>query len=102
LFIFACSKTNQKEHPAVPGPSGCLALLAFDGTLKTHRLLRFRQVQRLIPSNAAMLSGTELGSKNILARNMAEFFAISRRRAPKKLPEQEFGMSERSEFPNSR
>jgi len=34
-------------------------LLAVDGTLKTHRLRRFRQVQRLFPSTAVMLSGTE-------------------------------------------
>jgi hypothetical protein len=34
-------------------------LLAVDGTLKTHRLRRFKQVQRLIPSTAVMLSGTE-------------------------------------------
>ena len=45
--------------PDCAGPSGCLALLSVDGTLKTHRLERFRQVQRLVPSTAAMLSGTE-------------------------------------------
>ena len=55
----------RKRHPDCTGPSGYLAfmpfrvLLAVDGTLKTHRLRRFRQVQRLFPSPAAMLSGTE-------------------------------------------
>ncbi|MDX1776115.1 MAG: hypothetical protein R3297_06010, partial [Desulfobulbales bacterium] len=57
-FLFA-QKGTQKGHPDCAGPLGYLALLADDGTLKTHRLRRFRQVQRLFPSSAAMLSGTE-------------------------------------------
>ena len=58
---FACPKEGaRKGHPAVPSAcGGYLALLAVDGTLKTHRLRRFRQVQRLIPSTSVMLSGTE-------------------------------------------
>jgi hypothetical protein len=58
---FTCLKEGaRKGHPAVPSTwGGYLALLAVDGTLKTHRLWRFRQVQRLFPSTAMMLSGTE-------------------------------------------
>jgi hypothetical protein len=57
--ILLAQKGTQKGHPGCPGPSGCLALLAVEGTLKTHRLRRFKQVQRLILSTAPMLSGTE-------------------------------------------
>jgi hypothetical protein len=55
-------KGARKGHPGCPGPSGFLVLLAVDGTLKTR--LRLRQVQRLVPSTSAMLSGTEWGKKN--------------------------------------
>ena len=57
MFLFACPKRNAKRAPGCTGPSGCLALLAVDGTLKTR--LRLKQVQRLFPSTTAMLSGTE-------------------------------------------
>jgi len=58
MFLFACPKRNTKRAPDRAGPSGSLALLAVAGTLKTHRLRRFRQVQRLFPATTAMLSGT--------------------------------------------
>ena len=79
---------TKERAPDCTGPSGCLVLLAVDGTLITiseHEranliclipyvrgfpmffretsqltaLRRLKQVQRLIPSTAAMLSGTE-------------------------------------------
>jgi len=59
MFLFVCPKRNPKRAPGCTGPSGCLTLLVVDGTLKTHRLWRFKQVQRLVPSTPAMLSGTE-------------------------------------------
>jgi hypothetical protein len=42
---------------------GYLALLVVVGTLKTHRLRRFKQVQRYFPPTTAMLSGTEWAYK---------------------------------------
>ncbi len=57
--LLYADKNEPKRAPGCTGPSGFLVLLADDGTLKTHRLRRLRQVQRLIPSTAAMLSGTE-------------------------------------------
>ena len=59
--IDSLPKENEpkKRAPDCTGPSDSLVLLAVDGTLKTRRLRRLRQVQRLIPSTAAMLSGTE-------------------------------------------
>jgi len=63
LFIvhFLClPKENEpKEKAAVHLAFGFPALLAIDGTLKTHRLRRFKQFQRLIPSTAAMLGGVK-------------------------------------------
>ena len=58
-FFYLPKRRSKKRAPGCAGPSDCLALLAVDGTLKTHRLRRFRQVQRLLPSTAVMLSGTE-------------------------------------------
>jgi len=52
-------RRSKKKAPSCTGPTGFLALLAVAGTLKTHRLWRLRQVQRLIPPKAAMLSGAE-------------------------------------------
>jgi hypothetical protein len=59
--IDSLPKENEPKEmaPDCSGPSDCLVLLAVDGTLKTRRLRRLKQVQRLIPSTAAMLSGTE-------------------------------------------
>jgi len=65
LFIYTTSffclpkRRSKKKAPGCAVPTGCLALLAVDGTLKTHRLRRFRQVQRHFPPTAVMLSGTE-------------------------------------------
>jgi hypothetical protein len=56
-------KTNQKRAPLCPGLSDSLALLVVVGTLKTR--LRLKQVQRLIPTTTAMLSGTEWGFKKL-------------------------------------
>ncbi|KPJ99639.1 MAG: hypothetical protein AMJ60_04340 [Desulfobacterales bacterium SG8_35] len=58
-FFCLPKRRSKKRAPDCTGPSGCLVLLAVDGTLKTRRLRRLRQVQRLNPSTAAMLSGTE-------------------------------------------
>jgi len=59
---FACPKEEaRKGHPNCPGLSDCPALLVVDGTLKTR--LRLKQVQRLVPSTTAMLSGPERGHK---------------------------------------
>ena len=65
--------------PDCTGPSDYLVLLAVAGTLKTHRLWRLRQIQRLIPSTAVMLSGTEW-----VAIGKLRFSAVSRSRAPQK------------------
>ena len=60
IFFFYLPKTRSKKRaPGCDGPSGCFVLLSVGGTLKTHRLRRFRQIQRFYPSTAAMLSGTE-------------------------------------------
>jgi hypothetical protein len=85
LAVSYANKNEPKRAPRCPGPLGCLALLAVNGTLKTHRLRRLKQVQRLIPSTAAMLSGTEWGPKykNLLYSKKA----ISRSRAAKKREE---------------
>ena len=58
-FFYVPKRRSKKRAPGCAGPSGTLALLTVAGTLKTHRLRRLRQVQRLIPSTAVMLSGTE-------------------------------------------
>jgi hypothetical protein len=58
-FFYLPKRRSKKRAPGCPGPSGNLAFLAVSGTLKTHRLQRFRHVQRLIPPTAAILSGTE-------------------------------------------
>ncbi|KPK00250.1 MAG: hypothetical protein AMJ60_02250, partial [Desulfobacterales bacterium SG8_35] len=58
-FFCLPKRRSKKKAPDCTGPSGCLVLLAVDGTLKTRRLWRLKQVQRLIPSTPAMLSGTE-------------------------------------------
>ena len=69
-------RSKKKGHPAVLSAyGGYLALLPVGGTLKTR--LRLKQVQRLIPPTAAMLSGTEWGPKLI----SFAFVAISRSRA---------------------
>jgi len=66
---FVCPKEEaRKGHPTVPSAcGGCLALLAVGGTLKTHRLRRLKQVQRLIPPTTALLSGTERVYKPIFS-----------------------------------
>ena len=63
MFIFVCLyalflrvQKRTKRVPRSPDLSGSLALLTVSGTLKTR--LRLRQVQRLIPQTAAMLSGS--------------------------------------------
>ena len=58
-FFYVPKRRSKKRAPGCAGPSGTLALLTVAGTLKTDRLRRLRQVQRLIPSTAVMLSGTE-------------------------------------------
>jgi hypothetical protein len=55
---------TEKRIPDCPGPLDYRAFLIFDGMLKIHRLRRLRQTQQHIPPKAAILSGTEWGSKN--------------------------------------
>ena len=80
-FFCLPKRRSKKRAPGCVGPSDYLVLLAVDGTLKTLRLRRFRQVQRLIPSTAAMLSGTEWVSTVKTLENKECVFAISRSRA---------------------
>ena len=79
MFIFVCLyalflrvQKRTKRAPRSPDLSGSLALLTVSGTLKTR--LRLRQVQRLIPQTAAMLSGTEWGPKKQKPRSFQKPF----------------------------
>jgi hypothetical protein len=58
-FFCLPKRRSKKRAPDCTGPSGYLALLAVDGTLKTHHLRRLIQVQRHFPTTASMLCGTE-------------------------------------------
>jgi hypothetical protein len=66
---------SKKRAPGYAGPSGYHAHLVVDGTLKTHRLRWFRQVQRHFPPTAAM------AQRHRNDFNMKKVFAVSRRRA---------------------
>ncbi|KPK27402.1 MAG: hypothetical protein AMJ61_05880 [Desulfobacterales bacterium SG8_35_2] len=57
--LLSPKRRSKKRAPDCTGPSGYLALLAVDGTLKTHHLRRLIQVQRHFPTTASMLCGTE-------------------------------------------
>jgi hypothetical protein len=85
-FFYLPKRRSKKRAPSCTGPAGYPALLAVDGTLKTHRLRRLRQVQRLIPPTAVMLSGTEWAYKFKLC-----FIAISRCRAEEQRTDQRLG-----------
>ena len=60
LLLFAQKKEQEKGTLTVLSAcGGYLALLIVGGTLKTLRLRRFKQIQRLFPPTTAMLSWTE-------------------------------------------
>jgi len=62
---FCQSKNEPKRAPRCPGLSGYPALLAVDGTLKTHPpTADSNKSSVFIPSTTAMLSGTEWGFQN--------------------------------------
>jgi len=72
-------RRSKKRAPRCPGPSGCLALLAVDGTLKNSPPAAVQTVPASYPSTAAMLSWDRMGPQR---QNEYWFLkAISRSRA---------------------